>query len=244
MNKTFEELCLRKSVRDFRDEPITEEEKRMILEAALQAPTAGNMALYSIIDVQDQELKERLAVLCDHQPFIAKAPMILIFLADYQKWYDIFNEYTDDMPKLEESDFILAGQDCTIAAHNAVVAAQSLGIGSCYIGDILENFEVHQELFRLPKYTVPYIMVVFGKPTQQQKDRMKPKRFELEDLVHIDYYHQKDITETKSMFMKQSNKDEKALEQYIQAFAKRKFFAEFRHERNRSVRAILEHWIK
>ena len=87
-------------------------------------------------------------------------------------------------------------------------------------------------------------MVVFGKPTQQQKDRMKPKRFELEDLVHIDYYHQKDITETKSMFMKQSNKDEKALEQYIQAFAKRKFFAEFRHEMNRSVRAILEHWIK
>ena len=46
------------------------------------------------------------------------------------------------------------------------------------------------------------------------------------------------------MFMKQSNKDEKALEQYIQAFAKRKFFAEFRHEMNRSVRAILEHWIK
>ena len=96
MNKTFEELCLRKSVRDFRDEPITEEEKRMILEAALQAPTAGNMALYSIIDVQDQELKERLAVLCDHQPFIAKAPMILIFLADYQKWYDAFKYYHGD----------------------------------------------------------------------------------------------------------------------------------------------------
>ncbi|MFQ7798094.1 MAG: nitroreductase family protein [Coprobacillus cateniformis] len=148
------------------------------------------------------------------------------------------------MPKLEESDFILAGQDCTIAAHNAVVAAQSLGIGSCYIGDILENFEVHQEMFGLPKYTVPYIMVVFGKPTLQQKERMKPKRFELEDMVHVNYYHQKDISETKSMFMKQSNKDEKALERYIQAFAKRKFFAEFHHEMNRSVRAILKHWIK
>lgn len=244
MNRTIEELWQRKSVRDYSDELITEEEKRIILEAALQAPTAGNMALYSIIDVQDQKIKDRLAVLCDHQPFIAKAPMVLIFLADYQKWYDIFDEYTENMPKLEESDFLLASQDCTIAAQNAVVAAQSLGIGSCYIGDIIENFEVHQDMLKLPKYAVPCIMVVFGRPTQQQKDRIKPKRFDLTDIVHVDYYHQKSIVETKAMFMKQSKKDEKELKRYINAFAKRKFFAEFRQEMNRSTRAILKHWIK
>ena len=179
MNQTIKELYDRKSVRVFTDENITEEEKKIIMNAALQAPTAGNMALYSIIDIQDQKIKDILAQRCDHQPFIARAPMVLVFCADYQKWFDMFNEYTIGVPKLEESDLILAGQDCIIAAQNAVVAAESLGIGSCYIGDILENFELNKELLNLPKYAVPYIMLVFGKPTQQQKDRIKPKRFTL-----------------------------------------------------------------
>lgn len=244
MNNTIKELYNRKSVRVFTDEPITEEEKNIILNAALQAPSAGNMELYSIIDIQDQEIKEILAKRCDNQPFIAKAPMVLLFLADYQKWYDMFNEYTPGLPKLEESDLILAGQDCTIAAQNAVVAAESLGIGSCYIGDILENFEANQELLNLPKYAVPYIMVVFGKPTTQQKERKKPIRFALEDMLHVNSYHHKTIEETKEMFKKQSGKNDEELAQYISAFAKRKFFAEFRQEMNRSCRAIIEYWNK
>ncbi len=47
--------------------------------------------LYSIIEVEDQALKEKLAVSCDHQPFIAKAPFVLIFVADYQRWMDFFH---------------------------------------------------------------------------------------------------------------------------------------------------------
>lgn len=244
MNETIKELFERKSVRMYTDEKITEEEKRIILESALQAPTAGNMALYSIIDVQDQALKDELAIRCDHQPFIAKAPLVLIFLADYQKWFDMFNEYTPGVPKLEESDLFLATQDCIIAAQNAVVAAQSLGIGSCYIGDILENFEENQKLLKLPKYAVPYVMVVFGKPTKQQQTREKPHRFALEDMVSVNTYHQKTIEETKEMFIKQSGKSEEELEKYISSFAKRKFFAEFRDEMNRSSREILKYWIK
>jgi nitroreductase len=56
----------------------------------MRAPTAGNLMLYSIIEVEDQALKERLALTCDNQPFIAKAPWVLIFVADYQKWIDLF----------------------------------------------------------------------------------------------------------------------------------------------------------
>lgn len=244
MNQTIKELYDRKSVRVFTDENITEEEKKIIMNAALQAPTAGNMALYSIIDIQDQKIKDILAQRCDHQPFIARAPMVLVFCADYQKWFDMFNEYTIGVPKLEESDLILAGQDCIIAAQNAVVAAESLGIGSCYIGDILENFELNKELLNLPKYAVPYIMLVFGKPTQQQKDRIKPKRFTLEDMVHVNAYHHKTIEETKVMFKKQSGKSDEELAKYIEAFAKRKFFAEFRNEMNRSARAIIQSWVE
>ena len=108
--------------------------KTINFNAAIQAPTAGNMTLYSIIDIQDQAIKEKLAKTCDNQPFIAKAPLVLIFVADYQKWYDIYTHYDKDIQPLEESDLILALEDCMIAAQNAVVAAWSLGIGSCYIG--------------------------------------------------------------------------------------------------------------
>lgn len=244
MNQTIKELFHRKSVRMFSDEPISDEEKKLILESALQAPTAGNMAMYSIIDVQDQELKEKLAVSCDHQPFIAKAPLVLVFLADYQKWYDIFSEYASMKPVIEESDLFLAMEDCAIAAQNAVVAAESLGIGSCYIGDIIENFEENQKLFNLPKYAIPYVMLVFGKPTKQQIERQKPKRFALEDMVSVNTYHQKTIEETKEMFKKQANKDNEELKIYIERFAKRKFHTEFRYEMNRSVRAMIKHWTK
>lgn len=244
MNQTIKEIYNRKSVRMFKDEPITGEEKRIILEAALQAPSAGNMALYSMIDIVDQELKEKLAVLCDHQPFIAKAPMVIVFLADYQKWFDIFNEYTEGVEKLEESDFFLATEDCMIAAQNSVVAAQSLGIGSCYIGDILENYEIVQELLNLPKYAIPYTMLVFGKPTQQQIQRQKPQRFALEDMLHVNQYQSKTREQTEQMFIKQTGKTGEDLEKYIQSFAKRKFFTEFRYEMNRSSREMLKAWLK
>lgn len=244
MNQTIKELYERKSVRVFSDEPITEEEKRYILESALQAPTAGNMTLYSIIDVQDQKLKEELAIRCDHQPFIAKAPLVLVFLADYQKWYDIIDCYHDDMPSLEESDLFLAMEDCAIAAQNAVVAAQSMGIGSCYIGDIIENFEDNQKLFNLPKYAIPYVMVVFGKPTKQQQERIKPKRFTIDDIVSINTYHHLSQKETVEMFERHSDKKGEELKKYIKSFAKRKFFTEFRYEMNRSSRAMIDHWMK
>ena len=78
-----ESLFARKSVRVFTGETISPAKKRLILEAACQAPSAGNQQLYTIIDVTDQALKDTLAVTCDNQPFIAKADMVLIFCAEY-----------------------------------------------------------------------------------------------------------------------------------------------------------------
>ena len=75
MNEIIESLYQRKSVRAYEDRAIPEEMKNLILEAAMQAPSAGCQQLYTILDITDQELKEKLAESCDHQPFIAKAPM-------------------------------------------------------------------------------------------------------------------------------------------------------------------------
>ncbi len=72
------------------------------------------------------------------------------------------------MRKPEEGDLFLACCDALIAAQTAVIAAESLGLGSCYIGDIMENYEVHRDLFKLPKYVFPICLVCFGYPTRQQ----------------------------------------------------------------------------
>lgn len=89
-NEVIKELLERKSVRVYTDQPISEEDKKVILQAAMEAPTAGNQQLYTILDITDQELKEKLSETCDHQPFIAKGKMVLIFCADCQKWYDAY----------------------------------------------------------------------------------------------------------------------------------------------------------
>ena len=92
MNEIIESLYNRKSVRVYEEKAIPNEMKNVILEAAMQAPTAGCQQLYTILDITDQNLKEALAESCDHQPFIAKAPMVLVFCADCKKWYDAYLE--------------------------------------------------------------------------------------------------------------------------------------------------------
>ena len=92
MNEVIWQLAARKSVRAFEDRDIPGEVRAAILEAAAQAPTAGNQQLYTILNVTDPQLKARLAETCDHQPFIAQAPMVLIFLADVCKWLDAYRE--------------------------------------------------------------------------------------------------------------------------------------------------------
>ena len=152
MNQTIQELLDRKSIRVFEEKKISPEDKALIIEAAANAPTAGNQQLYTIIDVTNQELKEKLVVTCDNQPFIAEADLVLIFCADCKKWHDGFQSAGCEPRDPGVGDLLLAVSDANIAAQNAVTAAWSLGIGSCYIGDIMENCEEQRKLLNLPKY--------------------------------------------------------------------------------------------
>lgn len=247
MNQTIKELFDRKSVRVYLDKPIELEKKQLILDAAIQAPTAGNMTLYSIIDVQDQALKDKLAKTCDNQPFIAKAPLVLIFVADYQKWYDAFKYYhpEDQVRSPSYGDFLLAYSDALIAAQNAVVAAESMGIGSCFIGDIVEQYEVHRELLNLEQYTAPVGMVVFGYPTKQQQRRIKPARFDAKYVVSVDKYKKFDNETLVQMF------DDRALlakrssgQVLVDDIYNRKWTNPFIEEMTRSSKLWFEQWGK
>ncbi len=236
MNETLELLMNRKSVRAFSDEPITPEEKQAILAATMRAPTAGNMMLYSVLDITDQSLKDKLAETCDHQPFIATAPLVLIFCADYRRWMQKFAAIGcdgGDPAKPEEGNLLLSCNDAIIAAETAVIAAESLGIGSCYIGDVLEQAETHIELLKLPEYVMPISMIVFGKPTEQQKNRKLLDRFPQEMVVFENSY--RDLTDEElEVYAKDRN---------VEAFYKRKHVSEFMDEMNRSSRALIEHWL-
>lgn len=238
MNEVLESLYRRKSVRAYEDRSISEEMKHLILEATMQAPSAGCQQLYTILDITDQKLKEALAETCDHQPFIAKAPMVLVFCADCKKWYDAYIEAGCEPRKPGVGDLMLAVTDTVIAAQNAVVAAESLGLGSCYIGDIMENCEEQRKLLQLPDYVFPAAMLVFGWPTKQQKERQKPERCDLKHIVHENTYRSMDGAELRAMFAHECKN--RTYEEWCSAFCKRKYNSDFSKEMSRSVEKYLE----
>lgn len=255
--KNLDVLMNRKSVRAYSNEKLSEEIKNAIIESTLRAPTAGNMMMYSIIEVTDENLKNKLVETCDNQPMIGKAPYLLLFLADFQRWMDYLktsgvDEYNKEnnieMYHPGEGDLLLAINDALIAAQTAVTSAEMLGIGSCYIGDIMENFEIHKEMFNLPKYTFPVTLICFGYPTEQQKNRPQPPRYPKEMIVFENSYRHIESEEFKAMEIER-NKISKpnflpgchneAIHMY-----KRKITSSFMKEMNRSVKAAIDSWTK
>lgn len=256
-SQTIEELIGRRSVRVFTGEKIPPEHKERILEAAVNAPTAGCQQLYTIIDVTDQTLKEKLSVTCDHQPFIAKADLVLVFCADCRKWFEGFRDAGCEPRLPGEGDLLLAVSDASIAAQNAVTAAWSLGIGSCYIGDVMENCEEQKRLLRLPPYVFPAVMLVFGYPTKQQAEREKPKRSAMKYIVSENEYPDHSAEDRREMFFgsrelsagqkkgsPNSGITEKNTEEeykaWMRAFCDRKYNSDFSREMTRSVREYLK----
>lgn len=242
MNEIIKALYERKSVRVFTEQEISKAEKESILNAAIQAPSAGCQLLYTILDMTDQQKKEKLAELCDHQPFIAKAKLVLVFCADCEKWLSFYREAGLTPRKPGAGDLLLAVEDALIAAQNAVTAAESLGIGSCYIGDVMERAEDMKSLLDLPPYVYPACMLVFGYPTEHQKVRTKPARFAISDMVCENAYQGKSGREIRSMFAQKT--DGREFDQWMEAFWKRKYESDFSKEMSRSMEVYLKAFLE
>jgi nitroreductase len=255
MNDTLQVLDNRRSLRGYDSRPISNEHKEQILHGMFRAPTAGNMMHYSVIEVTDQKMKDKLVITCDNQPFIAKAPLVLLFLADLQRWYNFF-EYSGvpevckgrglDYVTPQESDLLLACCDALIAAQNAVIAAESLGIGSCYIGDIMENIETHREMFGLPRWVLPIALLCFGYPLREDRDdREKTPRFPPRFVYFKDKYSSVDNREFETMLMSHYGQPRSFFDgaQNIgQSIYLRKTGSAFSAEMRRSVKAALKDW--
>ena len=219
----------RKSLRVYDDRPVCAKVREQVLRAAIRAPTAGALMLYSIIEIDSPELKEALSHTCDEQPFIAKAPWLALFAADYQRLYDAWrqNGFTPGR-KPGPGDLFLACCDALIAAQTAVIAAEALGLGSCYIGDIIENAEKHRDLLSLPDYVFPAALLCFGYPPEGDNRKAAP-RLPLEAVVHKDRYAPKDWLDSETSIS-------------IMRRGLVKFEADFSIEMTRSMEVWLERW--
>ena len=241
MNSTIDLLKNHASVRKFNKLPITGEEEQLILQCAMQGATAGNMMLYHIIVIREKETLEALAKSCDNQPFIGTAQLGLLFVVDNHKWQKFFEArgVTDQGEAYggpEIPDMILGMQDTMIAAQNAVIAAESMDIGTCYIGDIMEQAEYHKRLFNLPDFTMAATLVVMGKFDKKPAVR---SRFGSTYVVSQEIYPEVNQTFIDDMFgPSEENKPD-----FAQKFYGRKMAAEFFKEMSRSIKVYLNQWL-
>ena len=138
---------------------------------------------------------------------------------------------------------MLAACDTLIAAQTAVIAAEALGLGSCYIGDILENFEFHRELFGLPQYVLPVTMLCFGYPTAKAARRTLTPRFP-QRVIHFQNRYQRVARADLDGMLKEREpaKYLKNAENMGQHMFARKFGADFSVEMTRSVKAARANW--
>ncbi len=253
-DQTLELIKNRRTIRAYDPKPLSQEAVDTIIHGAMRAPTAGNLMMYSIIQVSDQKLKDRLVKTCDNQPHIAKAPLVLLFLADMQRWWDYFklskveekcNEIGKEYQTPQESDLLLACCDALIAAQNSVITAEALGIGSCYIGDIMENYEIHREMFDLPRWVFPITLICFGYPRGDKNKIPLTSRYAQKFIQFTDKYSRLSEEDFKEML-----KDEerpmivKEAQNMGQQFYLGKIGADFSIEMRRSVKAALKEWLK
>ena len=254
-NETLKVIRSRTSLRTYDAKPLREEEENAIIESALLAPTAGNQMLYSMIIIRDQEKKKKLSKLCDYQMFIQDAPLVIVFVADHHRWFDYYRmngvkRYAEkhglSFTSPAEGDLMLAVEDAMAAAQNSVIAAESMGIGSCYIGDILENYETVKDLLQLPDETFPIAMLCYGHYKQEHKKVFR-KRFDRRFVVVEDSYRQLQKEEYEQMFAERAEKEfltqnKYAAKNYAQQFYARKTGASFSKEMTRSVKEALKAW--
>jgi len=158
-NATLATLLGHRSVRSYGAQNISAETIDTLIAAAQSASTSSNLQVWSVVAVQDEQRRARLAELCGGQKHIAAAPLFLVWLADLSRNARIAERAEAPLDALPFTEsFVLGVVDASLAAQNAAVAAESLGLGVVYIGGIRNRpAEVAAEL-GLP----PQVMAVFG----------------------------------------------------------------------------------
>lgn len=173
------------SIRQYKSDPISDEELHSIINCGLRASSAGNMQAWSVVVTRDEAMKRKLYEIHREQEMILQAPLVLTFCSDFyrmRKWVALRGgaESFDDL-----TGFLTGAVDAVIAAQNIAVEAESRGYGICYMGTTLWAADEIAQALKLPDHVVPVTSLVMGKPNEAPDKR---DRLPLEAMIHNERY--------------------------------------------------------
>lgn len=187
-NATMRLLLERSSCRSYTDERIPADIMKLILEAGVHAPTGGNLQPYSIIKIENKTTNKKLEKLCGEQPWIGSAAANLLFCIDWRRsrrWAEL--ECAPFTAFHSFRHFWISFQDTIIAAQNICTAADAMGLGSVYIGTVVDRLKEVRDLFKLPKGVFPVVLLCLGYPTRRPAPK---KKLGVQAVVHDEVYRE------------------------------------------------------
>lgn len=184
LNDTIRLLASHRSIRSYTSDPLPDGALEAIVTAAQSASTSHNFQAYTIIAVQEPERKRLLAELSNNA-FVADAPLVLVFCADLHRLEMVSRRQGYEFADRGMDMFIQAVVDTALAGQNAAVAAESLGLGVCYVGGIRDEVAKVAEALRLPPRTFALFALTVGYPAKPSRVR---HRLPLDVVVHYEVY--------------------------------------------------------
>lgn len=175
-NATLGVLMAHRSVRAFTPGALPAGTLESLIAAAQSAPSSSNVQAWSVISVEDASIRARLAEIAGNQKHIREAAIFLVFVADLsrvQRLADREGLSTDGLDYTES--FLIASLDAAFAAQNALVAAESLGLGTVYIGALRNDAEAVADVLKLPPRAYAVVGLAIGRPDPNVATDVKPR---------------------------------------------------------------------
>lgn len=190
LNETMGVLLDHRSIRAYDDEPVSDEVLGQILDAVQAAPNWVNLQHVSVVVVRDPSRRARFAELCGGQRHVAEAPAFLVFCGDFYRTKLAFDLHGREFAGVADNldNLIMVAHEAGIALEAAVVAAESLGLGTVPIGDVrLHGLDIVREL-GLPEHAVPLLGLCVGYPAEDpgQKPRLPREAVCFEERYNLD----------------------------------------------------------
>lgn len=187
-NAALETILSHRSVRTYLPKQVPESVLQLIVAAAQSAPTSSSLQAWSVVAVTDPDRKARIAELASPNPQILSAPLFLVWFADLSRLRKITTERGKTGEGLDYFEsFLLGAIDAALAAQNGLVAVESLGFGSCYIGGIRNHPEEVGKVLGLPPETFAVFGMTVGYPDPSVETEIKP-RLPQSLILHREHY--------------------------------------------------------
>lgn len=175
-NPIIDALLTHRSVRAFTPAPLPAGALEAAVAAAQSASTSSNLQVWSVVAVRDPATKAALAAAAGGQRHMLEAPVLLVWLADLARLAELGERADAAVEGLDFLEMFLVGSiDATLAAQNAAVALESLGLGIVYIGGLRNNPEEVARLLGLPPRVVAVFGMCVGQPDPARPAHVKPR---------------------------------------------------------------------